>query len=239
MLTVDEMMKKMHHFHVSTLSHMIALLSLSPAGFPPPRTGLIVVDSMSSLLRAEFRVKLRKAFSKPANDGDIDPGESIKNSPKSTGLDPQEERLRWRVIGDILNSLKKSASIYTCAVIVTNEMATRFRSGQKPMLHETLTGPTWDIGMGTKIVLYWVWLPEETRSKIASKAQAVRVAEVLRAGKVSGFRSREDRTIPYIVQKVRCHSHLIFEYFADGTSALDWYWSGYGKLETSYGCQRS
>ncbi|KAI5281567.1 hypothetical protein KEM54_003178 [Ascosphaera aggregata] len=189
---------KVFHFHVSTLSHLLALISLSPNGFPPADTGLIVIDSISSLFRAEFRTKLRRPFSNQASSADLEVDQNPRFTAKFNVLNPYEEKLRWRIIGNILSSLNKLANIFNCAVIVMNEMATRFRPGQRPMIHEALTGTTWDIGIGTKIILYWTWSPKEANT---SSCRAMRIAEVLKIGKVSTFGKRSEKIIPYIIQK--------------------------------------
>ncbi|KAI5309639.1 hypothetical protein KEM55_002754 [Ascosphaera atra] len=206
-----EVLHGLLHFHPPTLSHLLALISNPPLGFPPADTGLIVIDSISSLFRAEFRTKLRP--SAQSNAG-IAGGSSVQDPIASPSLSERrsarwnikEEKLRWRVIGNILESLKKLSVIYDCAIIVTNEMATRFRPNQKPMLHESLSGPTWDVGIGTKLVLYWMWLPEEVRTQIYSQPpQAVRIAEIIKVGKVPVDGKRKGRVIPFMILRDGLH----------------------------------
>ncbi|KAI5309110.1 hypothetical protein KEM55_004046, partial [Ascosphaera atra] len=210
-LNEDEVVDGLLHFHQPTLSQLLALISNPPLGFPPADTGLIVIDSISSLFRAEFRTKLRPSAT---NNAGTAGGPSVQDPVASPSLSERrsarwnikEEKLRWRVIGNILESLKKLSVVYDCAIIVTNEMATRFRPNQKPMLHESLSGPTWDVGIGTKLVLYWMWLPEEVRTQIYSQApQAVRIAEILKVGKVPVDGKRKGRVIPFMILKDGLH----------------------------------
>lgn len=199
-------MKNLLHLQVSTLSHLISLISYPPAGFPPINTGLIVVDPLSSLISTEFRTRLpqpSKAMSDPSSSnlhGTPDP--KLKQEAK-------EERLRWKVIGNLMNGLKKLSASLDCAVVVMNEMVTHFQPGMKPLLRESLLGMTYESGISAKIVLYWTTLPRPIKTPAGSEFQGVRIAEVVKLGELPVSAKREQRIVPFAISKV-CLFHFRF-----------------------------
>lgn len=114
----------------------------------------------------------------------------------------KEERLRWKVIGNLMNGLKKLSASLDCAVVVINQMVTHFRSGMKPVLRESLLGTTYEMAISTKIVLYWSTLPRSRMSSAGSEFQGVRIAEVVKLGEVTVSSEREKRIAPFAISKV-------------------------------------
>lgn len=51
---VTERLKNLVHFTTPTLPHLVALLHRPPPSFPPPGTGLLVVDSLSILIDSTY-----------------------------------------------------------------------------------------------------------------------------------------------------------------------------------------
>ncbi|PGG95942.1 hypothetical protein AJ79_09797 [Helicocarpus griseus UAMH5409] len=180
-----KLLNQLLHFHPPTLAHLLALISHPPKVFPPNDTGLIVVDSISSLFTSEYRTRLP-----PKN-----------RRPKFTAINTEtnEERTRWKIIGNLVMNLKKLAAKFNCVVIAINEMASRFREGQPPVLHESLSGVTWDSGIATRIVLCWHWLPPRFRSRVRMKR--VRLAEVVRTEKIGLLHGRSQRVVPFVIKK--------------------------------------
>ncbi|OJD25219.1 hypothetical protein ACJ73_03414 [Blastomyces percursus] len=185
---MDEILNQLLYFHPPTLAHLLALISHSPKGFPPQETGLIVIDSISSLFTSEYRTKLP-----PQN----------RNPKHRTTAEFKDERTRWKIIGNLVMDLKKLAARLNCVVIVINEMASRFRGTQPPVLHEALSGITWDSGITTRIMLCWHWLPPKLRSRVSMKR--VRFAEVVKAENVGLVHGRSLRILPFVIKKTGLH----------------------------------
>ncbi|PGH35887.1 hypothetical protein GX50_01212 [[Emmonsia] crescens] len=185
---MDEYLNQLLYFHPPTVAHLLALISHPPKGFPPQETGLIVIDSISSLFTSEYRTKLPPRNRKPK---------------LTTTTESKEERTRWKIIGNLVMNLKKLAARLNCVVIVINEMASRFREKQPPVLHEALSGITWDSGVTTRIILCWHWLPPSFRSRVRMKR--VRFAEVVKAEKVRLGHGRTSRIVPFVIKKAGLH----------------------------------
>ncbi|PGG97133.1 hypothetical protein GX51_07482 [Blastomyces parvus] len=184
----DEILNQLLYFHPPTLAHLLALISHSPRGFPPQETGLIVIDSISSLFTSEYRTKLP-----PRN----------RNPKHGTTAESKDERTRWKIIGNLVMELKKMAARLNCVVIVINEMASRFRGTQPPVLHEALSGISWDSGVTTRIMLCWHWLHPSLRSRVRMKR--VRFAEVVKADNVGLVHGRSLRIVPFVITKTGLH----------------------------------
>ncbi|KAK2799473.1 hypothetical protein FQN50_008445 [Emmonsiellopsis sp. PD_5] len=190
-ISPDDLLKNLHHFHPPTLAHLLALISHPPKTFPPPETGLIVIDSISSLFTSEYRTKMppKRKSTKPTAES-------------------KEERTRWKIIGNLAANLKKLATKLNCAVITINEMASRFRPGQPPVLHQALSGITWDAGVATRLILYWHWLPAEFRASVDVRMKRVRIAEVVRMERVELVAGRAGRIVPFVVMKTGLHEFI-------------------------------
>ncbi|KAL2360894.1 hypothetical protein RJZ56_006235 [Blastomyces dermatitidis] len=184
----DEILNELIYFHPPTLAHLLALISHPPKGFPPQETGLIVIDSISSHFTSEYRTKLPPRNSNPKH---------------RTTAESKDERTRWKIIGNLVMDLKKLAARLNCVVIVINEMASRFRGTQPPVLHEALSGITWDSGVTTRIKLCWHWLPPSLRSRVRMKR--VRFAEVAKVEKVGLMHGRSLRIVPFVIKKTGLH----------------------------------
>ncbi|WEW59592.1 hypothetical protein PRK78_005066 [Emydomyces testavorans] len=182
----DNYIEGLLYFHSLSLAHLMSLVCHSPRDFPPRNTGLIVIDSISCLFAAEFPPRLPKRLRK----GNLTRGQQSK-------LD-KESRLYFNLIGSLVSDLRRLALQLNCAVVVINEMASRFTSSRKPMLHEVITGFTWDSGISTSILLYWQWLPWKMRQQMRMKS--VRIAEVRKVGG-TGFAERSPkRIVPFVVE---------------------------------------
>ncbi|QSS52028.1 RecA homologous recombination, DNA repair protein [Histoplasma capsulatum var. duboisii H88] len=185
---IDEFLNQLLYFHPPTIAHLLALISHSPKGFPPPEAGLIVIDSISSLFTSEYRTRLP-----PGN----------RKAKFMATAESKNERTRWKIIGNLAMNLKKLAVRLNCVVVVINEMASRFRGKHPPVLHEALSGMTWDSGVATRIMLCWHWLPPSSQSRVRMKR--VRFAEVVKAEKVVHLQGRSQRIVPFVIKKTGLH----------------------------------
>ena len=199
---VDSALTRLLHFHASSLAHLIALISRPPPGFPPQDTGLIVIDNISTLFNSEFKSELPLARLRAPPQ--------LQNSARRNNLTlaERQDRLRWKLIASILSSLRKLAVRLDSGVLAINEMGSRFRHGQRPMLHQALSGITWERGVAARVVLYFAWLPPRMRESLGGMTR-VRIAEVLRvAGRGYAVRSAE-RVVPYLLLQVMFFFSLV------------------------------
>lgn len=192
----DDPLKNLIHFQPTSVAHLMALISHPPSTFPPPNTGLIVLDSISCLFGSEFRTRMPD----PATAASRSNAATKKAKNATAEREDRESKLRWKLIGEIVGSLKRLAVLSECAVITVNEMVSRFRPGQSPVLHEAISGVTWDAGVSTRILAYWQWLPASVWEKVRMKK--VRVAEVAKvAGTLCGER-KSDRIVSFVINDV-------------------------------------
>ncbi|TPX22503.1 hypothetical protein DIZ76_014375 [Coccidioides immitis] len=179
----SHLLQRLLHFHPLSLAHLVALVSHPPRGFPPENTGLIVIDSISCLFAAEFRPRLPKRLR-----------ETKLSRTEQAKLD-KESRLYFNLIGSLVSDLRRLAVRFNCAVVVINEMASRFKPSTRPMLHEVISGFTWDAGVTTRVLLYWHWLPWEMRE--TTKGKGVRIAEVQKVGGMTLMGRSAKRIVPF------------------------------------------
>ncbi|KAL1953426.1 hypothetical protein VTO42DRAFT_2833 [Malbranchea cinnamomea] len=187
----DDAVRRLVYFYVPTIAHLMALVSHPPPGFPPHDTGVIVVDNISTLFNLEFKSVL--------------PSKRVPTAPTRRRPGPvtameRQGKLRWKLIGSLLSSLRKLALRFDSAVLTINEMGSRFRSGRRPMLHHALSGMTWDSGVSTRIVLYFAWLPPQLRRRFA-EMKRVRIAEVLKTGGNAHDVRSLKRVVPFLLLK--------------------------------------
>ncbi|EEP77567.1 predicted protein [Uncinocarpus reesii 1704] len=179
-------LEKLLHFRPASLAHLIALLSHPPRGFPPKSTGLIVVDSISCPFAAEFRPRLPKRLR----------GAELSHA-EQTKLE-KESSLYFSLIGSILSDLRRLAIRLNCATVVIHEMGSRVKTTRQPMLHEVISGFTWDAGIASSILLYWHWLPWRMRKQTGMKR--VRIAEVRKIGGAGLAERSIRRIVPFTVE---------------------------------------
>lgn len=193
-LETQDRLRNLLHFQPTTLAHLLALICHPIADFPPPNTGLIVVDSISCLFGSEFRSKLPAKLGSKARD--------LHGAGSRANKEAQESKLWWKLIGSLSSNLNALAFRFDCAVVVVNEMVTRFRSGQKPMLHVAISGYTWDTSVATRVILYWHWLDSGVSEKFGMAR--IRIAEVFRAGKKAVLPRAVERIVPFLVEDEVC-----------------------------------
>ncbi|KAF2455084.1 P-loop containing nucleoside triphosphate hydrolase protein [Lineolata rhizophorae] len=137
-------MKRLHHLTVPTLAHLLALLIRPPASFPPPETGLIVIDSLSTLFENSY----------PRNAGSPLAGDAAK---WAAGR-------KYGVMNDLLASLSKIAALSNLAVLISSQTITRIKSGQNALLFPAMSGREWENGVSARLVLFRDWLRPSWRS---------------------------------------------------------------------------
>ena len=193
---IESSLKRLLYFQAPTLAHLMALISSPPPGFPPQDTGLLVIDNISTLFSTEF-----KPFLPPKRASNL----SSTSIPRRRA-DPAEkqDKLRWKLLASLLSNLRKLALRLDAAVLTINEMGSRFRAGRRPVLHQALSGVTWDLGVAARIVLYFAWLTPALRFRgVMGGMSRVRVAEVVKVagGNVSASDGARSGAVPFLLRR--------------------------------------
>ena len=135
----SERLSRFHHRHISTLPHLLTLLSFPYAMLHPSSTTLLVLDNISSLMSISF----------PYSRSSSAPRTATKNA-----LSFASSR-RFSISGDISAALSKLAALKNVAVLVINQTGTNVRGGgKKAVLKPSLGGKEWDAHIGTRLAIY-------------------------------------------------------------------------------------
>lgn len=171
----DGLLTNFHQFNAPTLPHLLALLTHESNLFPPKETGLIVVDSVSSLFTAAFPRATDELDSKPI------PDKQKKNDEAQWAVGR-----KWAVMSDFISKLGMLAATQNIAILLTSQTTTRIRSETGAMIHSAISGTAWDAGISARIFLFRDWLFSSTKeSRQGSFVPGVRFAGVSKAGGVS------------------------------------------------------
>lgn len=169
----DDLLGDLHHFTTPTLAHLLALLTHESRSFPPEGTGLIVIDSISTLFAAAF----------PNN------GFDRKQAPDKLKRDADQwaSNRKLTFMGDFVSKLGKLATTNNIAVLFTCQTATRIRADTGATLNPTISGTAWDSGISARIVLFRDWFFQSTEAPANNweYLPGVRFAGVLKASGVS------------------------------------------------------
>ena len=167
-------LENFHHFTTPTLPHLLALLTQPSDSFPPSGTGLIVVDSVSTLFTLAF------------------PGSKESKDREQTLVkkgDPAQRALgrRWAVMGDFISKIGKLAATKNIAILLTNQTTTRIRSEIGAMLHPAISGTVWDSGISARVVLFrdWMFKTTDLSSSQGDITSGARFAGVIKAKGIS------------------------------------------------------
>lgn len=186
----EVLLTKLHQFTTPTLPHLLALLTHDSNTFPPKETGLIVVDSISSLFTAAF----------PKTTDDLDSKQIPEKQKKSDEAQWAGGR-KWAVMSDFISKLGKLAATQNTVILLTSQTTTRIRTETGAMIHSAVSGTSWDAGISARIFLFRDWLFNSTEeSRQGNFVPGVRFAGVSKAGGVSyeGL----GQIISYTIEKV-------------------------------------
>lgn len=169
----DDLLGDFHHFTTPTLAHLLALLTHESQSFPPKGTGLIVIDSISTLFAAAF-----------PNDGF-----DRKQVPDKLKRDADQwaSSRKLTFMSDFVSKLGKLATTKNIAVLFTSQTATRIRADTGATLNPAISGTAWDSGISARIVIFrdWFFQSAEVPGKDLEYLPEVRFAGVLKASGVS------------------------------------------------------
>ena len=171
--TLDDLLENFHHFIAPTLPHLLALLTAPFTSFPPQRTDVVVIDSISPVLATAFP----KA---------IDAYDSKQHQGKTSETVQWAASRRWSVYGDLVSKLGKLAALQNLAIILISQTTTKVRAETGAVLYPSTSMKTWDGGVHNRIVLFRDWLPNSA-SGVAQdlQPQSIRLAALIKVGGAS------------------------------------------------------
>ena len=188
MLSREQLLEGFHHFNVPTLPHLLALLLHPSPSFPPSKTGLIVVDCISSLFTLAFpRSTDRKILRDDAS--------------KKNDATHWAANRRWAVMSDFISKIVRLAATGNIAVLLISQTTTRIRTESDTILHPAISGTAWDTGVHTRLVLFRDWLLE--RNSRSSQGQYIPKARFAGVIKVAGIAyDTISKAIPFTIKQV-------------------------------------
>lgn len=143
----EGLLTSFHHFNTPTLPHLLALLTHESHLFPPKETGLIVLDSVSSLFAAAF----------PRATEDLD-SKRVPEKQKKNGEAQWAASRKWAVMSEFVSKLGKLAATKNIAILLTSQTTTRIRTETGAMIHSAVSGTAWDAGISARVFLFRDWL---------------------------------------------------------------------------------
>lgn len=169
-LPAGEPQNRFKHYVVPTLSHLLAMFAHPPRSFPPQRTSLIVIDSLSTLFDNAY----------PRKIDDRGSAAKIDDSRWAAGR-------RFAVMNDLISKLGKMAALHNLAILITSQTVTRMRSGGGAILLPAMVGVDWESGLSTILVLFRDWLSAEQKvnEEDRDKLKRVRFAGIVKSGGVT------------------------------------------------------
>ena len=130
-------LNRLRYLTMPTLSHLLAMTLHPRPSFLPPKTGLLVVDGLNTLVDLDY------------------PRFQFATSTKTEQQKWQAGR-RYAVLGALVSAINKLAVLNNFAVIVTTGCATRMRSdsGLGAALVPGLGGAEWEGGTWNRLVVF-------------------------------------------------------------------------------------
>lgn len=185
---VRDGLDRFHRFTAPTLAHLLALFMHSPPSFPPLDTGLVVIDSLSTLID--------DAYPRTADKG------SSRNS---------SEHAKWAqgrklaVINELISTLARTAAMHDIALLVACQTITRIRGDSRALLVPAISSAGWEKGISTRLVLFRDWVPGQGKS-IDVDADRLRKARFAGLVKVNGTTLTDEggvgNVVPFVVESV-------------------------------------
>lgn len=129
------------YFHLQTLAHLIALVMRPPAGFPPPGTNLIVIDSVSNFFTSYF------------------PTATELKEELAEGKLVDKAHLQWllgrkpNIANDLGTHLARLAA-RNIAVLAINQSQTKIKEEREATLLPVLAGGAWEKTVQTRLAVY-------------------------------------------------------------------------------------
>lgn len=137
MKVLDTAAESFHYVAAQTLSHLLALIISPPAGLILPKTTLLVVDGLNTLVDLDY------------------PRLPFNNSTRTEQQKWQAGR-RYAILGSIVTALSKLAALHDLAVVVTTGCSSRMRhdSGLGASIAPGIGGAEWENGISSRMLVF-------------------------------------------------------------------------------------
>ena len=188
-VSADEYLKRFHHFTTPSLPHLLALLTHQSPFFPPTKTSLIVVDSISTL----FAIAFPKTGENAATQ---------QPTAKRSDAAQWASGRRWAVMGEFISKMGRLAATSNIAILLTSQMTTKIRSETGAVMHPAISGTAWDTGISTRIVVFRDWIYQATN---AARSQGEYVPGVRLAGVIKAKGASCEgvgKVVVFVIEKV-------------------------------------
>lgn len=192
---LETLTQNLIYIHTPSLPHLLALLFHPPKHFPPAKTTLLVIDSVSGPFPSYYP----------------NPTE-LKSRLISQNRIPGKSQIqwlmnrKWNVTSDLANQVMKIAATHRLAVFLVNQTQTRIKGQPRPILSPALAGGVWEGSVHARIVLYRDLLAEGDAQGFGRSSSKTRFAEVMkRGGKALSVRVDEN-IIPFCIERVGFYS---------------------------------
>ena len=171
--SMPELLDNFHHFTAPTLPHLLALIAHPSLSFPPEKTSLIVVDSISAIFAT--------AFPRVIENYDGNQGSAKKND-----ILQWAASRRWSVMGDLISRMGKLAAIKNLAICLISQTTTKIRPETGAVIRPAISGKAWDDGIASRILILrdWSRAIEDSLSR-GEQLHGIRFAGVIKAGGIS------------------------------------------------------
>ena len=135
---IDDLLKRLHHYAVPTLPHLLALICHPPTTFPPQGSSLVVIDGVSTLFASAFPDKL--------------------DNVERLGKTPEEvqwaSNRRFGIMGDFLSKLNKLAAIKDFAGVLISQTSIKVKHDYGAVLRPAITSKTWADNVNNRIIVF-------------------------------------------------------------------------------------
>jgi hypothetical protein len=167
---------------------VLALFVHPPASFPQPNAGLVVIDSLSTLIDNAY----------PRNTDD-----RVKNK---TDQSKWAAGRRYAIINDLIATLTKFAALHDMAMVITCQTITRIRGASRALLAPAITGIEWENGISTRLLLFRDWAPHQTKAQDNVKANRLQKTRFAGLVKVNGVALADEggvgNVVPFAIESV-------------------------------------
>jgi len=156
------------------------------ASFPPAGTGLIVIDSVSTLFE--------NAYQRSSED----------RSKKSDAVKWAAGR-KYAIMGEVVSKLGRMAAVNNTAILLTCQTVTRIRPGLGALLLPAISSSEWDNGVSTQLVLFRDWPPRRsTQDAEMDQWTGLRYVGAIKVrGVLAADEGRFETVVPFSVGKVQ------------------------------------
>ena len=200
--SVNEVLESFHHFWAPTLPHLLALLCHPSPNFPPERTSLIVVNTISTL----FGVSLSRVSE--SNDTNQTPAK--KNDATQWAASRQ-----WSAMGEFATKVGKLAALKNLTVILSSHTNTKVKMERGAVLRPSIMTRAWLEAIHTSIVVFRDFLPPDNESPCQNIGSGIRFAGLVKIGSVTY--DYLEKVVLFTVEKVK-HLRMLSDDNADLSS---------------------